>query len=308
MERRKIMPALLGVLIAAAAFLALFFWITYRNIHYLPEEALDDLCVLLEKDNVALDRDLVSLKRETGTIYACDSTDYSRSVAERLGGSGVKYRFATPEGEIMLLYNGAVLEFSSDFAFRYRVAESESEKALPEPGEEDGWRLLEDGAASETERAVTEFLEDGSDDFHDRNKLNIVTVLRAVYEKDGVYYAECVRTIDGLEITENRVVCIVQDGRVTRAEGKWCFLTQGESYSSQLTDVLNILFNVKKEISNLRGDGAKERVSVEGVHRCYTLYYLGDDGFCFIPCWQIVTDLYGEFIYNAVDGTLYTRK
>lgn len=310
MERRKIMPVLLAVLLAAAIFLGGYFWVMYRNINYLPHEALDNLCEILAADHIYIDRDTVSLKRQNGTIYVCESDGYSENVAKRLGGSDIKYRFATPGGEIMLLYNGAMLEFTSGFAFRYRADETVSyTDGAFDADDTYGMQSIAPGSAQEVENAVTAFLDGGSSGFDEQDKLNIVTEINAVYEKNGIYYVECVRTIDGLEITENRVTCVVQDGKVAEAVGKWCFLTLGQSYSSQLTDVLNILFNVKKEIDGIREAGDTQRVVVEGISRCYTLYYLGDDeGFCFIPCWQIVTDIYGEFIYNAVDGTLYTKK
>ena len=310
MERRKIMPALLAVLLAAAVFLAMYFRVMYRNINYLPDEALDNLCEILAEDHIYIDRNTVSLKRESGTIYVCESDGYSKNVAQQLGGSDIKYRFATPDGETMLLYNGAILEFASGFEFQYRADQTVSyTDGTFDADDTAGMQTLAPGIAKEAEAVVTAFLDGGSSGFDDRDQLNIVTEINNIYEKDGIYYVECVRTIDGLEITENRVVCVVRDGEVAEAFGKWCFLTLGQSYSSQLTDVLNILCSVKKEIDGIRESGDTQRVTVEGISRCYTLYYLGDDeGFCFIPCWQIVTDLYGEFIYNAVDGTLYTKK
>ena len=310
MERRKITPVLLAILAAAAVFLAAYFAVMYRNINYLPGEALDNLCEILSADSIRIDRNIVPLKREKGTIYVCESDGYSENVAKQLGGSDIKYRFATPDGETMLLYNGAILEFASGFAFRYRSDQTVSytDGALSED-DTDGMRTLSPGSAKDVEDAVTAFLEGGNRSFDDRDKLNLVTKIRQVYEENGIYYVECVRTIDELEITENRVVCVVCDGKVAEAVGKWCFLTLGQSYSSQLTDVFNILFNVKKEIDGIRASGDPQRVTVEAINRCYTLYYLEDDeGFCFIPCWQIVTDIYGNFIYNAVDGTLYTKK
>ncbi|MGN1410557.1 MAG: hypothetical protein ACI4XJ_10345, partial [Eubacteriales bacterium] len=105
-------------------------------------------------------------------------------------------------------------------------------------------------------------------------------------------------------INDNAVLCVIEGGEVIEALGTWCFLTLGEAYSAQLCDIINILFNVKKEI------GAKEdEVRVEAVGLCYSLYTYGDDGnFCLIPCWKVITDNAGEFIYNAINSTIYTKN
>ena len=52
-----------------------------------------------------------------------------------------------------------------------------------------------------------------------------------------------------------------------------------------------------------------EPVTVEAVSLCYSLYfYGGGEDFCLIPCWQVVTDTRGDYIFNALDGTLYTKS
>lgn len=303
MEGRKIMAALLAVLAATAAALAIFLAAVYRSINYLPEEALDDLADILRADSIYFDKSAVSLKRERGTIYVCGSEGYRENVARQLGGSEIRYRFLTPEGELMLLENGAAMEFTSAFSFQYRIDQNVS-YPFPSTGE-----VPKDAAAKEASDLVVRFLDEGSLRLDDEDALSLVTEVSEVYEADGVLYVACVRTIDGLAITENRVVCAVRDGRVEEAKGRWCFLTLGSSYSSQLTDVLNILFHVKREIDRERENGETSAVTVTEIDRCYTLYYLGDEeGFCFIPCWQIVTDRYGTFIYNAIDGILYTKN
>ena len=103
---------------------------------------------------------------------------------------------------------------------------------------------------------------------------------------------------------------------MAEAWGTWCFPTAAESYSAPLIDTLNILFNMKREIGT-----APEPVTVEAVTLCYSLYFLGDrsgrdgseegsgrEGFCLIPCWQVVTDTMGSYLFNAMDGTFYTKN
>ncbi len=310
MERRKIIPMLFAVLAVAALFLGVYFLVMYRDIYYLPEEGLSDLCDILEDDGIFVNLETIPLKRETGSIYVCDSEGYNAKVALQLGGSNIKYQFATPGGELILLHNDALCEFTSGFSFRYRAnGDISYTDGTFEKNSTQGMELLTDDETESVRETVTAFLELGSSGFEQQDRLDIVTEISSVYRQGEIYYVECVRTIDGLEIAGNRVVCVVDNGVVAEALGTWCFLTLGESYYAQLTDIFNILFNVKKEIDRIRETEERRWVRVEAVKRCYTLHYLGDGGgFCFIPCWQIVTDIYGEFIYNAVDGTLYTNN
>jgi hypothetical protein len=95
---------------------------------------------------------------------------------------------------------------------------------------------------------------------------------------------------------------MVENGTVIEAAGKWCFMRFGESYMTQLSDITNILFMMKRTLAGT--DGCR----VLGLERCYSLYFLAEDeGFCLIPCWRVETDTVGELVYSALDGTLYTK-
>ena len=61
---------------------------------------------------------------------------------------------------------------------------------------------------------------------------------------------------------------------------------------------------MKKEIGP-----SKTPVEVKSVTLCYSLWFRADgEGFCLIPCWQIATDTMGSFLFNALDGSFYTRN
>jgi len=141
-----------------------------------------------------------------------------------------------------------------------------------------------------------------------QGKFKLVTEIGRVAEKNGVFYVECIRTIDGVEMTENRVICAISGETVLEAKGTWAFLTPGQTYSSQTVDIFNILFSVKKEINEQRKTKEIPAVEINRIDKCHMLYYLGGNGgLCFVPCWKIVTNVGGEFIFNATDGTLCTN-
>ena len=103
------------------------------------------------------------------------------------------------------------------------------------------------------------------------------------------------------------MICVIEDGVVTEADGKWCFLTFGESYSTQVSDITNILYMMKRIVSS-GGSGMPERIEIQAVSHCYSLYFLPDeDSFCLIPCIRVETDTYGTLVFSQLDGTLYTR-
>lgn len=306
MQHKNLVIVLALILAAACVILSVNLLSLYRTASYLPSESVQDIVQLLADDNIRIDPNIISTKRETGIVYVCNSGDYNRTVSELLGGSSVASSYVIPNGELLILENGARFVFSSGFAFRYDKDGTADEN----PNQFDLSLSAEHVSAAKKEEIaeiVVEFLDSGSREFDSNIHMSIVTVVETVWENAGKYYALCSRTIDGVAITENYALCTIDEGVVTEAYGSWSFLTLGESYSAQLSDLFNILFHVRKEITAAAQND--ETVSIRSINLCYSLYFYGDEEeFCLIPCWQIVTDSMGEFIYNAIDSTLYTKN
>ncbi len=306
MEHKRIVPVLLGLLTVSCLVLGVILFALDRKTNYLPEESIESLIAILDGDGIKIDPEIISGKVEQGTVYLSASEDYHSTVAALLGEEDVKATYGTPGGKIMVMNSGAMFDFGENFAFSYY--------ADGEPNDfPDLWNgtymsgHLSDAKYKEISKIAADFLDKGSRGFDTDGKMSVVTVADNILEKDGVYYVICSRTIDGVEITDNTTLCTVTEGKVTEAYGTWCFLTLGESYSAQLADILNILFNVKKEIVSSRETDTT--VTIEAIERCYSLYFYGEnEEFCLIPCLKIVTDSMGEYIYNAIDSTLYTKN
>lgn len=303
MEHKQIVNVLICLLVLSCITVTAVALALRKEIFYLPDKSVDDLVSILEGSGIYIDKSIISTKKERGIVYVCGSGDYGSDVAKLIGRENIKYSFTTPDGEIIIMSDGARFEFGDSFSFKYY--KDGNAAASPDPFELSQMTgHPTDNKIDEISKIVSEFLERGSDDFESRESLSIVTEVERVWENSGKYYAFCTRSIDGVAINDNRVMCTIEGGEVTEAYGTWCFLTLGESYSAQLSDILNILFNVKKEL------GVREDiVTIESIGRCYSLYTYGEDkDFCLIPCWQIVTDNAGEYIYNAIDSTLYTKN
>jgi len=303
MEHKRILPVLICILTAACAVLSAILMRVSSGMITLPESAVENMISLLAEDNILVQRDLIETERMSATVYVCDSPDYNRTVAELLNESSVISAYAIPDGEVMIMSGGARFEFGSSFTFRY----FRSGKPVQSPvifGVDGMSAKISESKRESIRNTVTRFLDRGSGDF---KELNVEISVDSMWEKDGKYYALCSRYIDGIEIAGNLVLCTVEGDIVTEAFGTWCFLTPPQTYSAQLSDLINILFNVKKQLAGR--EASSEPVRITAIELCYSLYFYGSGGsFCLIPCWRVDTDTAGEMIYNAIDSTLYTVK
>ncbi len=305
MQRTKLMIALSGIIAAACLILTFFIIKLNRELNRLPDSAVTDLLAVLHDAQIEVDPDLIQTEREWGTVYLYNSENYNHAVAEMLGGGKVDVSYQMPNGELILVEGGARVEFGKDFSFRYDRDTATYEMEMVESGQEPLNRVT-GPKGDEVTAAVQAFLDAGSRDFVSQNALEVQTKITYVWETGGVCYARCLRTIDGVEVAEHSVICRVEEGKVTHARGTWCFLTEGSAYSAQLTDSVNILFNVKKDIGT-DSDG-EETVRILGIEPCYTLSFYGNEGdFCLIPCKRITTDRMGDYIYNAINGKLVAK-
>lgn len=310
MENNRIMRLLAVILLIACGIVAVTLVRINYNMDYVSSDAVDDLVAVMEKDGVRIDRNIISRKRENGTVYVFNSDGYAGIVAQLLSGSAVKETYAVPDGELILLENGDRCEFGENFTFRYQAKDADSFS----PNIMDLRQYAAPGLTENEEvivEAVQTFLDNGSRSFEESG-LNVEVVVDEIWNYAGISYVLCSRKIDDVEITGNLVLCTVEKGKVTAAYGTWCFFTQGTSDSAQLADILNILFNAKKELEpSQQGDMETEEtpaVTIRSIKSCYSLYFFGQkENFCLIPCWQITTDTRGELIYNAVNGELYTK-
>lgn len=305
MKERNIFRMLTVTLAVAALVLVVVLVRLYRNVYYIPETAVTDLCAALAEDGISLSPSLVSRKREGGVIYM--GSDNDADTAVRLTDSEIKNTFAVPEGMLYLHYNGDVTSFGSDFRIHYRRAGA-AEHTYGADSSDTLFAVTDteyDGYAA----AARAFLEKGDGGLSRKGGgPSIETVIEGIQkDADGVVYVRCLRRIDGVEITENDMLCVIENGIVTEADGKWCFLTFGESYVTQVSDITNILYMMKRVVA-AGGDSVPESIRVEDISRSYSLYFLPDAGnFCLIPCIRIETDTYGTLVFSQLDGTLYTR-
>ncbi len=303
MEQRKILNTLIVILLLSCIVVSIVILKLGKEIFYLPDKSADDIVEVLADANITISRDLISTRKERGTVYVCNSGDYNTTVAGLLTEKKVKYVFTVPDGELIVTEDNSTFEFGDGFSFRYKKY-GNNENLIESAAAEVFSEQLSEQKIEEITQIVIEFMERGSEKFEVGGNINIITSVERIWENNGKYYAMCSRSIGGVEVNDNKVYCVVENNEVISASGTWSFLTLGESYSAQLSDIINILFNVKKELV-VQEDG----IEIVAIDECYSLYTYGEnEGLCLIPCLKIVTSTAENLIYNAIDGTLYTKK
>ena len=316
MEHRKVMPVLIAILAAACAVLVVLIVTVYRRQNYIPDDTVGSIVSLLDSEGIGIDEGLIEKKKSTGTVYVCSPEEYDRTIAVLLSQSEVKTSYLTPGGEIIITESGSLISFEGDFKIRYerdRNDESLRGEVVGEiPRDSEAWN---DAAA-----AAVDFIARGSRDFGNEENVILETEVMSVeITEAGEYVVKCIRTIDGTEISGNNLTCRVSGGEVTEMTGRWGFLTTGSTYSGELIDVTSVLFTARKDImavleKQASGDVSEEtaepaRAEIVSIERCYSMYTNGDGTELYlVPCWKLVTDRAGSFIYNAIDGAYVTNN
>lgn len=303
MRHNRLVACLACILLGACIVIALTLSSIREKSSNLPESSVDDIIKILADADIHVEREIISTKKESGRVYVCDPGEYNNTTAELIGGDKVWASYTVPGGEIIVLTSGARFEFYENFEFRYSLDE-EKKNLLDDFNLADANQIMNAGAVSRIGEIVRGFLEKNRSGNDVAGANDISTKVNGIWELDGKHYALCSRTVGGVPMAGNTMLCLVEGGVVTQASGTWCFLETGESYSAQLMDHLNILFNVKKEITRMEHSGS---VVVKSLESCYTIYQI-EDYFCLIPCWQVETDTFPKMIFNAINGALVTKN
>lgn len=301
MKHNKLIVVLIVILLASVLTVFGILFSMKARTDYIPENSVETIVSILEQSGVDIDPAVIPRARGKSAVYVFSSEDYCKNVASSLGGAEVSADYITPDGEIVTLSNGARTDFGSSFSFHfYRDGITDSGLFSLTPTDDEAQ------VSEETEERVrwivSEFLSSGST--FDTSSVNVSVSVDRIWAVGDVLFAICTRTIGTVEITGNSVICAVRGSQVAEAYGTWCFLTTAKIHYVNTCDIPDILFRFRSE-----ADENSSLVSIERIDMCYSFYFYGDsEDFCLIPCRKLVTDCMGEYIYNAIDGSLYTKK
>ena len=311
----RLKMVLAAVLLLANLLLLYLIGTQARALRYIPDESVQAVKLLLEREGISLAEDAMPAKKQSLVIYSGEIGDtYYVDTAESLSQSSVSLSFNTPNGAVFSMENGDRCVFEGGFGIRYEAAGFASllEKA--------GFSELDPGAmragkleslSSREERALADrvqsFVEAASPRAERQTPYDMTYEMHFCgrdTDTQVLFYA-CSQQIRDTEITTLRAVFAVLDGDVIGMQGEWCFSDVQTTYVAQLFDQVNILYKVKDHIL---ADSTASHNVVTSLSLAYAVYYRADsDLFYLIPTWQIDTDTGATYILNAVNGALYTE-
>ncbi len=297
MEHKRILPFLIIILFIACIIISVILASAYRRVNFISDDTIDAAVSILEKSNITIDRSMIPQRVMTGTVYEFEYDEYSSTVAPLLGGSKIKQSYIVPGNEIIVLENGSTLTFGNDFSITYKL---DPEKDYFSLNYNEHIPPTEIDKLTEAEATAKEFLQNGSSGFESDSSIIIDTRV-VVYRSGDIYSASCTRTIDGMTVNGNNIICIIKDGKVVEATGNWNFLTSGIPHTITLVDISGVLFKAKNDLKNARPYG---NITIVSIGRCYSLTIGGNGNVFLVPCWTIETNYSDIFIYSGIDGDL----
>lgn len=306
---------LAAVLLGANLLLLYLIGTQARALRYIPDESVQEVKRLLQRDGISLSEDAMSVKKQSLVIYSGEIGDtYYVGTAEALSQSAVSLSFNTPNGVVISMENGDRCVFEGGFGIRYEAAgflsllETAGFSELQPSAVQDG--TLETLSPRE-QRALLSTVENFLSAVNPRaERQTAYDMTREVHfsgrdAETQVLFLACGQRIRDTEITTLSAVFAVLNGEVIGMKGDWCFSEVQTTYFAQLYDQVNILYKVKDHIL---ADSTASHNVVTSLALAYAVYYRADsDLFYLIPTWQIDTDMGTTYILNALNGALYTE-
>ena len=331
---------LIAILVAANLFLVYNIARQNKIRGYIPEDAVEGAVELLAERGLSVPVECIPLKKVKEPVYESTYSDeYYTQTAQTLSGSPREMLLALPEGGFSITAeNGAVVDFDTEFGFRYLKNGISDEMAYTEITADSFSSYLENDRAAGGKRMkalsslAKSFLNscNGGDGF-----LTCETVGGFYSPEEDATYLLAVQNIGESDVYSHFAVCVFKGDELTAAYGRWYFGGLQEDYSAQIIDQVNILFSDLNELRLLSfaeysltdefaetapgaadtdaGAAAEpEEVllpSVTSMNLCYITYWNADKtALYFMPAWQIDHMDGPMVVYNATNGTTYARK
>jgi len=305
------------VLLAANAFLLVNLFLNSDSNDIISDESVRNLCAVLEDDRIYISESLIDRGEIEGDAYSADfkKTSYSDIVQQITEEESILLEYESSNGYVVVAENNKMIIFSDDFGIEYSVEnKSLSIDELVASG--GGTRLLETDAeyadaVSIVDSAFNSSLS-GADVFEQGKIISRQVESVEYFSDEDIYLVKVYQQIDSVRIYENELFCVVKDGEIVYASGKWNFVYDTKNHPAQNCDILNILFSVKRTVDEMRDSGNSgadwSSVTVIALHRTYCVYLSEtQDRVYFVPAYSVEFDNGCVLTYNTIDGTIYTK-
>lgn len=323
MNWKNVKIYLIIVLLLLDIFLAVNILILGNGKSRLEKDSIENTVGILGEGGILIDPSLIPDELESLKIIESSFSGIGyETVAEKISDSVKESVNVLPDGTIRIYTaDGSSFSFGSGFGFSYS-APNDSARAIISPiatcdltsanadnaevfdapsNVADAEVSAESLSKEETELAAS-FL----------NKLTFAGVSSFSYrydyrstENDKTYIC-CVQTADGIDITDNRLILTLADGKIVSADGAWFFADNSSAYSSELYDQLSILLKELQTKLALGSDNAESVYNITSLERVYCPYFNSDrSAVYFLPGFKITTDEPAVRIYDAVNCELF---
>ena len=332
---------LIAILIAANVFMLYNIARQDRTRNYIDEGEVADAVELLAERGLIVPEDCIPLRMFRARIWESFYYDsYHAGVAEKLTGSTVPLFLQSDSSLSGISEDGASVTFDAEFGFTYLQNVNSDTASYTDVTAESfknppvGVDEVPASRLRSLSREAREFLTPA---LPDDSPLD-AEITGAFHDSEtGLTHLLAEQTIDGHRIFSHLAVLTFDGDTLVRVQGRWYFAGLDESYTTTLQDQVTILFTdldvltstmdeEEYELSPLplpmSSANALRNVSaasamdiradipqVESITDGYVIYWNADKtALYFIPAWQIVHKSADVIVYNAANGTIYSRN
>jgi hypothetical protein len=298
MDSKRLKTFLLAVFAVIALGIGVFTLRDAFSRNYISDDMINNAVALLERDGIIvdaskIDRRIISHGEVKFTEF--DKYSYYLLAAELLSGSEREELRILPNGCEITSKNKDVTLFDDSFNISYKT-DADIPDAFEEISKNDIGYVVE---------LLDRYLvaKDGNYYGNSEAELSYEIKAAAYDSKSGMSRITCSQTLDKMPLGDFELDMYFLDGKLVFCSGTWCFAVPETEYSSQMLDVINILFKEREYLADIRG---REEKTVLRIDRIYAIYQNDDQsGIYYTPAYRIVYEEGESRIYNAVDGNLY---
>lgn len=298
MDSRRLKTFLIAVLAVVALAVGIFTVRDSVSRNYISEDMINNAAELLLQRGIVLDGDVIDRRiiKSANVLYAeFDRYEYCLAVARHLSGSGRGAMRLLPDGCEIISQNKDVTSFDGVFNISYKT-----DAIIPQE-----FAAIDAGDAASAEKVARAYIGADSGGYigQSDDKLSYRLISVGYDGVSGTYMLSYAQTYDKVELGGFELELYIREEELVGAEGRWCFAYPARSYSSQIIDVINILFKEREYVAGL--NSVKSR-TVEEIKRLYLIYESSD--LCtvyFTPGYRIEYEGGEARMYNAVSGESY---
>lgn len=307
MKQNAIKTFAILILISINLFLAIALSNQQKQINYYDESLIQSTVENMKTNGMIADASLIPRRQESfsvlGGVY---DPVLTAEAAKRFMPSEELSSYALPTGAVYItsesgsyarFYRNLYFEFcSADFLDEFSGLSEKTFLTVTDVSRFDG--LIAEFFAVKTGSA-------------ENGVFSVQTETAGYYAEYDVYMLKCQQIADGLPVYGFAPVVYIKDGKITAAEGKWCFSAPKTKINAETQDIISILINESGRLRTEYKTALKEdpdalmpAYMVSGIHANYYIFSDDDGNIYFVPVYVISYKDRNGSVYNTVNGRM----